>query len=108
MIFNPQAKIKPVRSRAYLAFIREHPCGHFACFDKAEPHHIRRHEWGAGTGIKPHDYVAVPRCRKHHNEIFEVEVEKEIISLLKEWVEKDNVDPDRLIIDLLIGYIGRG
>jgi len=60
-------KIKPYRNADYLKFVRSKPCG-CGCRTPppSDPHHVRRVFWGAGTGIKPHDYVTVPRARKCH------------------------------------------
>jgi hypothetical protein len=85
---NPQLKIKPYRSKKYLAFVRSHGC--IVCGKPAEAHHVRRSYWGAGTAIKPHDYVTIPLCRDCHKPKTEKEldVERIIISLLMEYIEK--------------------
>lgn len=87
--FNPQQKIKPYRSEKYLAFVRSHPC--VICNKKAEAHHVRRLYWGAGTSIKPHDYVTIPLCPGCHNPRIEKElnVERLIIDLLMEFIAKN-------------------
>ena len=83
---NPIPKPKTYRSEKYLKFIRSKRCPY--CSQKAEPHHVRRLYWGAGTGKKPHDFVAVPRCRDHHGPDFEDDVEREIIDLLIEYIRR--------------------
>lgn len=73
------------RSEKYKAFIRRHPCP--VCMSKeVEAHHVRRHYWGAGTGIKPTDLATVPRCRSHHGPDYEADVEREIIGYLMEYI----------------------
>ena len=63
---NPQPKIKPKRNQGYLDFIRDHPC--IICDNpETEAHHVRRLVWGAGAGIKPHDYCSLPLCANCHN-----------------------------------------
>ena len=80
------AKLKPpkYKDKKYLDYIRSLPCPF--CQQRAEPHHVRRHCWGAGTGTKPHDFVAVPRCRIHHDPYYEDGVELEIIELLMRYI----------------------
>jgi len=84
---NPDPKIKNYQNAAYLKFIRSKPC--VVCRRKSEPHHIRRQYWGAGTGIKPHDYVTIPLCRNCHTPETEVglNVERLIIQYLMEYIE---------------------
>ena len=83
-------KLNPVRDSKYLAWIRTLPCGYAGnfCQGKVQAHHVRRQRWGAGTGIKPHDLVAVPRCEYHHSPKHEYDVELEIIDLLIEYFGK--------------------
>jgi len=93
-VLNPQPKKKPYRNPQYLAFIRSKPCG-CGCGapPPSDPHHIRRPVWGAGTGIKPHDYVTVPRARKCHQaaeERHEYYLLHEIVRLLMEYIENLN------------------
>jgi hypothetical protein len=53
-------------------------------------HHVRRHYWGSGTGIKPHDYCTIPLCTAHHDAKNEkmVYVEVEIIQNLQRYLRK--------------------
>ena len=84
-------KIKPCRNADYLKFIRSKPCG-CGCGapPKSDPHHVRKAVWGAGTNIKPHDYVTVPRTRKCHQaaeDRDEYYLLHEIIKLQMEYIE---------------------
>lgn len=62
-------KDNPIRSKAYLAWVREQPC--ILCQDpNSEPHHII----ATGDGVmggKACDLLTMPVCRRHHNEIHE-------------------------------------
>ena len=80
-------KMKIYRSEKYLKFVRSHPC--LICRKKAEAHHVRRLCWGAGTSIKPHDFVTIPLCRECHSPETEkgFNVELIIINLLMEYIE---------------------
>jgi len=84
---NPDPKPKTYEDPKYIAWIKTLGC--FYCGKPSEPHHIRRQVWGAGTGKKPHDYVAVPRCRDHHDPKYEDNVEVEIITLLIAYFGKE-------------------
>lgn len=86
MTVRANPKPETYRNPKYLRWIRTLPCG--ICGKPAEPSHTRRSYWGAGTSQKPHDYVAVPRCRYCHVELFEDDVEREIINLLMAFIEK--------------------
>ena len=55
----------------YLKWVRGQICGVYGCGKIGEPHHVRRHLWGAGTSKKPHDYVCVSRCREHHDPVYD-------------------------------------
>jgi len=79
-------KPKTFKNEKYLAFIRTKPC--LICGQQAEPCHVRRLHYGAGTAKKPHDYVAVPGCRTHHEAVENlVNVDRIIINLLMEYIE---------------------
>lgn len=80
------SKIKPYRDEAYKAFIRSKPCGICYKHPPSEVHHVRRGYWGAGCSVKPHDFVCVPRCLYCHKPENEYNVEREIISLLMEYI----------------------
>jgi hypothetical protein len=77
----------PYRNKKYLQWIQSQPCE--ICNGKSEPHHIRKERWGAGMGQKPHDYVAIPLCRKHHDPAIEklIKVEYLIIENLMRYIE---------------------
>ena len=96
---------KPVtyKNKDYLAYIRKQPCA--ICGSPAEPHHVRRERWGAGTGKKPHDYVTVPLCRYHHDPAVEEDILPEtsiILYLMQYNNEKHNVTIEQDVIDFLI------
>lgn len=85
MEFNPQAKIKPVRSKRYLSFIRSKPCIVCGSLLHAQAMH---HSFGQGTmGGKPSDLWCLPGCHScHHLEHLkgnEVPVEFRAIMCLK-------------------------
>ena len=83
---NSNPKQKTYRNKKYLAYIRTLPC--IICGGIAEPCHVRKSYWGAGVSQKPHDYVAVPGCRTHHNDVENlVNIEKEIIKCLIGYIE---------------------
>lgn len=75
---------KPYRDKKYLEFVRSLRCT--ICWRQAEVHHIRRSYWGAGMGVKSHDFVAVARCRDHHSPDYEDDVEMEIINNLIKYL----------------------
>ena len=86
MTHKTHFKTSPFRNPNYLAYIRTLPC--LCCGKKAIAHHVRRLYWGAGTGIKPYDYVTIPLCNECHNPSVE-----------------SQIDVERVIIDCLMGYI---
>jgi hypothetical protein len=100
---NPQPKIKPKRNPKYLDYIRMRPC--IFCGGQSEPHHVRRHYWGAGASIKPHDYVCLPVCRTHHEAKFEMDIDinKVITRVLIQYAE-EKCDSLKFI-DCLIDFI---
>ena len=84
--FNPDPKPKTFHNRKYEKWVAERGC--LVCTKPAEPHHVRRIAFGAGTGTRPHSYVCVPVCREHH--------EPEFI---------DRLDIEEIIIVYMVGYI---
>jgi len=80
-------KMKIYRSEKYKKWIRSKPC--LICKQKAEAHHVRRQIWGAGTSIKPHDFVCIPLCPSCHSPEAEkgLNVELIIIDLLMEYID---------------------
>ena len=83
----PHEKMKIYRSAKYLKFVRSHPC--IICGRSSQAHHVRRSYFGAGMGIRPSDYVAIPfclECHKPENEK-DLNVELIIINLLMEYIE---------------------
>ena len=85
MIYKDPKPVK-YRNKKYLAWIRSLPC--LICGKQSDPCHVRRHYWGAGEGLTPHDYCAIPLCREHHSYANE-----------REW------GSDRQIAELLMRYI---
>ena len=90
----------PYRSKKYLEFIRARPCGICMAPGPNDPHHVRQIRWGAGTGIKPHDFVCVSRCRDHHGPEWDKGLGKEglygeIIDNLIEWITRNGEDVKR-------------
>lgn len=80
-------KLNPYRNADYLAWVRRQGC--LICGQPAEAHHVRRLYWGAGTGIRSHDFCTLPLCREHHTPETEqrINVEREIIELLMRYIE---------------------
>jgi len=82
----------------YLAYIRSMPCE--ICGRKSVAAHVRKQYWGAGTGIKPWDYVAISLCDdldvSHHKELDRIGMEA--------FEELYNIDIRRIIIRNLINY----
>ena len=86
------------RNPKYLAWIRSKPC--LICGQKSVAAHVRKQCWGAGVGIRPHDYVAINLCRTHHSELDElygfvgfeeihkIDIKRVIIDNLIKWVTK--------------------
>ena len=93
---DPKPK-KPYRDKKYLKFIRSLPCSICRRIG-SEAHHVRRYYWGASMGVKPHDFVAVARCREHHGPDYEDDIEIEIIGNLIRYL----AGREREIIDALI------
>ena len=63
MAVRPVPKPVTLRSEAYLAYVRKHPC----CLCGASPseaHHWSHH--GGVMGAKVDDYRTVPLCQEHH------------------------------------------
>ncbi len=52
----------PLRSQAYLAFVRAHPCCICGSFENIHAHHHGRREGGGGMGVKTCDLHTVPLC----------------------------------------------
>ena len=80
-------KPKTYRNKNYLDWVKTQNC--IICNAPADDaHHVRRIMWGAGMGHRPHDYVAIPVCRKHHNPVIEelVDVKDVIIDLLMKYI----------------------
>ena len=87
MMIYPQAKPIKYRNPEYLAWIRSLPC--LVCGQHSEACHVRHEYWGAGSGVKSHDYCAIPLCHEHHT--YENErkygTDRKIAELLMEYIE---------------------
>lgn len=59
--FLPTAEIP--RNATYLEYVRSRPC--IVCGKKAEAHHLE----GGGVALKGSDYLTIPLCRLHHEEL---------------------------------------
>jgi len=61
-------KAKPFRSRKYLDWVKRQPC--VMCGAPADdPHHIIGTGGMSGMGRTAPDSMAIPVCRRHHDEI---------------------------------------
>ena len=100
-------KQKPYRNPDYLKFIRLHFCRRCS-YPAVSAHHVRRSYWGAGTGIKSHDYCTLPWCEENgcHNpkNEKEIDVEAAIIFYLMEYINFKEYDK-RELIDVLMAFI---
>jgi len=81
---------------AYLEFIRSHSCLVFNCKNPTQAHHVIYKSKGNSCS----DILTIPLCQEHHTsnigihglglekfqEVYGVEVHREIIKLLEEWV----------------------
>jgi hypothetical protein len=105
MTIKPQPKIKPKRNPKYLSYIRKQGC--IFCGQAASAHHCRRHRFGAGVSVKPHDYCTLALCEinGHHDAKSEklIDVENHIIRNMVGYVKLycDKLD----FIDALIDFI---
>ena len=87
---NP--KPKPLRSKKYLTFVREHPC--IRCGKReTQAHHESFHNSGIGT--KPSDSYAIPLCIQCH-------LERHSQGKQTFW---DGFDVRNVIINLLTEYL---
>jgi len=86
----------PYRNQKFLQYIRTKPC--LVCGKPSVACHIRKQYWGAGTGIKPHDYCTIPLCPIHHNEL-------DVTLGYRNFQDLYNIDIKRVIIDNMIEYI---
>ena len=59
-------KKQTARSVEYLDYIQTLGCA--ICGQQAEPHHAET----GGVGMKCSDYLTIPLCRQHHNEIHQI------------------------------------
>ena len=102
-MMKPNPKLKPKRNQDYLGFIREQGC--IICDMPSEAHHVRRQVWGAGTGIKPHDYCTLPldrKCHRPETEAF-LSCEELIVHFMCKYAIEKHGELD--LIDGLIEYL---
>jgi hypothetical protein len=86
---------KPFRNQAYMAFIRTHHCCICQRPGDIHAHHVRLGN-ACGMGTKPSDYRTVPLCPMHHGELHQ--------NGEKTFWSKYTMDPDALIVRLLLGF----
>jgi len=101
---NPDPKPKKYINKPYEKWVAERGC--FICDQPAEPHHVRRLGFGAGTGTKPHSYVCIPVCRTHHDPDFEkilFDVNDLIINYMVKYIKKKY--GKRNLIETLMEFI---
>ena len=58
-------KVKPVRDKKYIKFIKELSCIVCQAPPPSDPHHSET----GGRGTKASDTTAIPLCHAHHNEL---------------------------------------
>lgn len=107
---------KPLRSKAYLAFVRMRPC----CVCEATAPNEAHHFGPRGMGEKTDDYRAIALCPHHHREFHDHGVcrgwsrertEKvfvqAMVAALYEWLPSHGHDDDmdHVIVDALIAHI---
>ncbi|MHB8727610.1 MAG: hypothetical protein ACYC9K_01075 [Sulfuricaulis sp.] len=66
---NPKVLEKVGTDEEFLGWLKLQPCAaaHFGdCEGDVVAAHVRRIANGAGTGLKPNQYSAIPLCHKHH------------------------------------------
>ena len=85
-VYNPQPKPEKYTNKDYLDFIDTLPC--LVCGKPSTHCHVRKLYWGAGTGIKSHDYCAIPLCLEDHT-----------------YENERKYGTDRQIAELLMKYI---
>ena len=100
MTFTPDPKIIIPRSASFLKFIRSKPCEVPYCNYPAVAAHVRKSYFGAGSGKKPWDWVAISLCDNlqcsHHKELDRTSLES--------FEKTYNIDIKRIIINNLIEF----
>jgi len=106
-MFNPQPKkgikrkkkIKSIEpDPSYLEYIRSIPCMvPLMCSQKSIAHHESTCSSDPGMAIKCSDYLTIPLCSLHHNEIHTIGA--------KTFYERYSIDPQRILITLLKNHI---
>lgn len=62
-------KTPRIRSAKYLNWIREQPCINCMAPPPSDPHHIKGTGGYSGAGLTAPDHLAMPLCRRCHNNI---------------------------------------
>ncbi len=88
-------KLKNLRSKKYLEYIRELPCAATNGFDDVVAHHVRC-LGGGGTGIKPSDYLCVPLTAEEHAKLHS-------LGEKRYWLSHGLI-PEEIICQCLLGY----
>lgn len=87
----------PYRSKAYLAFVRSHPCIVTDTELDVVAHHCRHAPHGGGTSIKPSDYRTVPLSPLEHARLHHVGE--------KSFWKSVKIHPEFVMIDMLSEWI---
>lgn len=66
---KPKRDRRPDEEKLYYAWLLSQPCIDAPWKDCEERHHIRSQRFGAGTGLKPKDWFAIPITHESHHEI---------------------------------------
>ena len=73
----------------YLAWIRQQACCVCGTTQQIEAAHVRRIADGAGVGVKPDNFSAVPMCHRHHEDQHQ---HGESAHGGKEWFDKQRIN----------------
>jgi len=116
--FNPQPKPLVWKSPKYRRYVASKRCAVPGCFNKSNFHH---EDLGipSGMGTKCPDSQGLNICPEHHTilhrlgpkrfyKLHDMEPKKLITKNICEYIEKDNVDAEMLIINLLTEYLSKG
>lgn len=68
-------KSPAIRSRKYLAWVRDQDCCHCRAPGPSDPHHIRGVGHFGGMGMKAPDYLVMPLCRGCHDAVHSARIE---------------------------------
>lgn len=102
MHWNPVAKMKPIRSKAYREFIRSIPC--MICGGRSTPHH---ENFGESTmGGKKSDLCCLPIC-EHHHTLSTTSRHQHPLGW-EAFYEKHNIDPKLKVIEYTNYFFAAG